>query len=183
MKKALVIIALVATVAGACTKQALRTTYDKQITVIESFITAQMKADSTATLTRNQGAYRLTLHDTLDVNRDSLMYGGQLTWDYACYILSSASVSSSNLVATNLEKVAIGAGWELSDSLQFHPVTLTLDNTLLNGLQMGLQGVQPQDEGFILFTGEFGYGNIERGTIPAKSALAYHYWIHSISND
>lgn len=184
MKRALLIAgALIAVLTWACTKQSLKATYDKQTTYIESFITAQMKADTNARLTRNQGAYRLTLHDTLDVHRDSLRAGGRVSLFYACYVLSSSSVSASNLVATNRKETATAAGWKLTDTLQFRQDTLTLDGTLLNGFYMGLEGVQPKDEGYILFTGEFGYGKLERGTIPAKSALAYHIWIDDIYNE
>jgi HAD superfamily hydrolase (TIGR01509 family) len=44
----------------------------------------------------------------------------------------------------------------------------------------GLAGVQPQDEGYILFTGKYGYGKNEKGTIPALSALAYYILIDEI---
>lgn len=177
-KNAVILLSLI--VAGACTQQALQTTYDKQTTNIESFVAAQMKADETATLTRTGGAYRLTLNDTLDPARDSLGWNGSVTLDYALYVLTGSSVSSSNLVATSLESVATAAGWNLSDKDQFQKVTLSMQDELLEGLKMGLYGVQPQDEAYILFTGKYGYGSREQGTIPAKSALVYHVWIESI---
>ena len=164
----------------SCMQQALQTTYDKQTTTIESFVAAQMKADETATLTRTGGAYRVTLKDTLDPTRDSLGWNGSVTMDYALYILSGSSVSSSNLVSTNRKSVAEAAGWNLSDQSQFQPVTIKMTDDILEGLKMGLYGVQPQDDAYILFTGKYGYGNHEQGTIPAKSALVYHVWIDSI---
>lgn len=178
MKRLTVI--LLSLILGACTQQALQTTYDKQTTNIESFISTQMKADETATLTRTGGAYRLTLHDTMDPTRDSLGWNGKVTFDYALYVLSSSSVSNSNLVATSLEDVATAAGWNLSDKDQFQKVTLSMQDDMLEGLKMGLYGVQPLDEAYILFTGKYGYGSREQGTIPAKSALVYHVWIDSI---
>lgn len=178
--KRFAIILLSLAALGACTQQALQTTYDKQTTNIESFISAQMKADETATLTRTGGAYRLTLNDTLDPTRDSLGWNGSVTLNYALYVLSGSSVSAQNLVATSLESVATAAGWKLSDTDQYHPVTLSMQEDLLEGLKMGLYGVQPQDEAYILFTGKYGYGSREQGTIPAKSALVYHVWIDSI---
>ena len=177
-KSALILLSLI--LCGACTQQALQTTYDKQTTNIESFISAQMKADETATLTRTGGAYRLTLKDTLDPTRDSLGWNGKVTFDYALYVLASSSVSNSNLVATSLESLATAAGWDLSDKDQFQKITLSMQDDLLEGLKMGLYGVQPQDEAYILFTGKYGYGSREQGTIPAKSALVYHVWIDSI---
>lgn len=179
MRKAAVIL-LALTVSGACTQQALQATYDKQTSNIESFISAQMNADETATLTRTGGAYRLTLKDTLDPTRDSLGWNGSVTLDYALYVLTGSNVSAQNLVATSLESVATDAGWTLSDNSQFRKVTLSMQDNLLEGLKMGLYGVQPQDEAYILFTGKYGYGSSEQGTIPAKSALVYHVWIDSI---
>ena len=55
-----------------------------------------------------------------------------------------------------------------------------MQDDLLEGLKMGLYGVQPEDEAFILFTGKYGYGSKEQGMIPARSALAYYVWIESI---
>lgn len=165
----------------SCMQQALQTTYDKQTTNIENFVTAQMKADDTATLTRTGGAYRVTLKDTLDPTRDSLGWNGKVTLDYALYVLSGSSISSANLVSTNSKSVAQASGWSLTDESQFQPVTLDMtDKDLLEGLKMGLYGVQPQDEAYILFTGKYGYGSSEQGTIPAKSALVYHVWIDTI---
>ena len=179
MKKVALLI-MAAAILGSCMKQALQTTYDKQTTTIESFVAAQMKADETATLTRTGGAYRVTLNDTLDPTRDSLGWNGSVTMDYALYILSGSSVGSSNLVSTNRKSIAEAAGWNLSDQTQFQPVTIKMTDDILEGLKMGLYGVQPQDDAFILFTGKYGYGNREHGTIPAKSALVYHVWIDSI---
>ena len=174
---------LAAVMVAACTKQSLQTTFDKQTTYIENFISARMKADTNATLTRNGGAYRVTLHDTRPPERDSLKWGGKVSLYYGCFTLSSASITSSNLVATNLKDLAKQAGWTLSDTTRFKLDTLTLDSALLTGLSDGLAGVQPQDEGYILFTGKYGYGKNERGMIPALSALAYYFWIDDIFNE
>lgn len=179
MKKPSVIL-LSASLLAACTQQALQATYDRQTTNIESFVSAQMNADPTATLTRTGGAYRVTLNDTLDPARDSLGWDGKVTFDYALYILSGSSVSASNLVATSLESVATAAGWQLTDKSQFQKVTVSMQDDILEGLRMGLYGVQPEDDAFILFTGKYGYGSSEQGTIPAMSALVYHVWIESI---
>lgn len=180
--KALYIAAALILAGQGCTKQSLKTTYDKQAGYIDSFVQAQMKADPDATLVRNEGSWRLTLQDHRDPG-DSLLAGGQVTLEYASYTLTGANVSASNLIETNRKDVAESARWELTDTTIFQPVTLTLDKTLVDGLRMGLHGVQPGDEAYILFTGEFAYGNKENGTIPAKSALVYHVWIESIKNE
>ena len=175
--------ALAAAFAGACTKQALQTTYDKQTANIEKFLESKMKADATATLTLNDGSYRLILHDTLPAGRDSLRDGGRVSLYYACYTLTSTSITTANLIATNLQLLARQAKWELTDVSQFKLDTIRLDNTLIDGLRKGLQGVQPEDEGFILFNGKYGFGKKEHGMIPANSALVYQIWIEKIYNE
>ncbi len=185
MRKALphILFACLLILSAACGKSDLETAITKQEGYIESFISTALKADETATVTITEGVYRLTQHDTLDAKRDSLLWDGRVTLNYACYTLTSASVSASSLVATNVKSVASAAGWSLTDTTQFTPVTLTLDKTLVEGLRLGLYGVQPGDEGYILFNGKFGYGKRIQGTIPASSALAYRIWIDSIEND
>ena len=179
--KRFVLIAL-ALVAAACTKQSLQTTYDKQTSNIESFISAQLKSNAAASLVRKDGAYRLTLTQR-SASADSLRTGGTVVLYYACYTLTSSSVTNSNLVATNREQIAKAAGWNLSDTGRYKPDTLTLDSHVLPGLAAGLAGVRAQEEGYILFTGKYGYEGRSKGTIPARSALAYHYWIEAISNE
>ena len=169
--------------AAACTKQSLKATYDKQSGYIEAFVQGQMKSDTTATLRENGGAYRLLLHDTLKVQRDSLREGGLVSLYYACFTLTGSSVSRNNLVATNLKEVARAAGWDLTDTTRYKLDTVRLDKNLLPGLRYGLEGVQAGDQGYILFTGKLGYEDTERGMIPAKSALAYQIWIDNVKNE
>lgn len=178
-KRTIIIPVLAAFFLAACAKQE-QNTYDKQSGYIENFISTQMGRDNTATLTRNGGAYRLTLHDTLDPTRDSLAWGQRVSLYYGCFTLTSANISTANLVATNFKELATQAKWDTSDESRFQLDTITLDSSLLPGLADGLVGVQPQDEGYILFTGKYGYGKSERGTIPALSALAYYILIDEI---
>lgn len=169
---------------GSCAKQSIQTTYDRQAGFIESFIRSKMAVDPTATLSKNEGSYRLTINDTLVRNgEDTLRWGGRVALHYACYVLSSASISTSNLVSTNRKEVAKAAGWSLSDSSQYKLDTLTVDKSLVDGLAKGLIGVQKKDEAFILFTGQYAFGKVERGTIPARSALVYQVWIDKIDNE
>ena len=180
------LLAVAAGILPACTKEAVQMAYDKQETNIANFVEAQLKADKTATVTYKDGVVRITLHDTLHregLMADTLRTGGTVSFYYAGYTLSGASVSSSNLFATNHQKTADAAGWKLTDTTAFKIETLTLDNKLLEGLQRGLEGVRNQDECYILFSGKYGYGSRVQGTIPARSALVYHIWVNSISND
>ena len=189
MKKSTRILAavlLVAAIVPACNKEAVQLAYDKQETNISKFVEDQLKKDQTATVTYKDGAVRIVLHDTLTREgflADTLRTGGTVSFHYAGYTLTSASISNSNLFATNHKKTADAAGWKLTDTTAFNIVTLTLDDRLLDGLQRGLEGVRGLDECFILFSGKYAYGSRVQGTIPARSALVYHVWVNSISND
>ena len=187
MKKSTRILAsalLLAALVPACNKE--QTAYDKQETNIAKFVEAQCKADTTATVTYKDGTVRVVVHDTLQRSgllADTLRTGGTVSFYYAGYTLTGSSVSSSNLFATNHKKTATSAGWTLSDTTAFKIQTITLDDRLLDGLQRGLEGVRNQDECYILFSGKYAYGSERQGTIPARSALVYHIWVNSISND
>ena len=68
MKRSTRILASVlflAALVPACSKQS-ELVYDKQATIIASFVDAQLKADETATVTYKDGVVRVVLHDTLD---------------------------------------------------------------------------------------------------------------------
>lgn len=177
----LCIALLLALLMAACSKQALQTTFDKQTTNIEKILETLLKSDTTARLTQNEGTYRLILHDTLPKGRDSLLEGGRVSLYYACYTLSSTTISTSNLVATNLKALATKAKWNITDTTVFKLDTLVLDNSLVEGLRLGLHGVQPGDEGYVLFNGKYGFGKNEYGMIPAQSALVYQIWIENIN--
>ena len=175
-----------ATLVPACNKASVELAYDKQETNIATFVEAQLKADETATVTYKDGVVRVVLHDTLTregLLADTLRAGGTVSFYYAGYTLPSSSVSNSNLFATNHQATADAAGWKLADTTAFNIATLTLDDHLLDGLQRGLEGVRNHDECYILFSGKYGYGSRKQGTIPARSALVYHVWVSSISND
>ena len=170
----------------ACNKEAVQMTYDKQETNIAKFVEAQLKADETARVIYKDGVVRVVLHDTLrreGLLADTLRTGGTVSFYYAGYTLTGANLNSSNLFATNHQRTANSAGWRLSDTTAFKIQTLTLDNKLLEGLQRGLEGVRNQDECYILFSGKYAFGSRRQGTIPARSALVYHIWVNSISND
>ena len=117
------LLALAAGLLPACNKEAVQLAYDKQETNIANFVEAQRKTDKTARVTYKDGVVRVTMHDTLTregLLADTLHTGGTVSFYYAGYTLTSASVSSSNLFATNHKKTADAAGWQLSDTTAFH---------------------------------------------------------------
>ena len=188
MKKStcLLAAAIGAALVFGCNKQSVQLAYDKQETNIAAFVENQRNSDTTATVTYKNGTVRIVLHDTLQregLLADTLRMGGTVSFHYAGYTLSGANVSNATLFATNHKETADVAGWSLSDTTAFHIDTITLDDRLLEGLKNGLEGVRNQDECYILFSGKYAYGSRIQGTIPARSALVYHIWVSSISND
>ena len=180
MKVLLRISLILLTVAG-CTGQSLQQVYDAQEKKIDSFVTAQT-SKSECRVEYNGGAVRVVLSE--GTSEQTLSAGGTVSFYYAGYVLSGTSVSNSNLFATNYKNVADAAGWSLSDESVLSIETVSLsEGELLEGLRLGLEGVKEGEECYILFSGKYGYGKKTAGTIPAKSALVYHIWVESISND
>ena len=188
MKKSTVLlcVALSTALIPGCVKQSVQSAYDKQENNIAGFVTAQTTSDPDATVVHKDGVTRIVLHDTLSregLMADTLVAGGTVSFYYAGYTLTGTRITNANLFATNHRATADAAGWRLSDTTAFRIETLTLDDSLIPGLRTGLEGVRNQDECFILFSGKYGFGSHTQGTIPARSALVYHIWVNSISNE
>ena len=180
-------LALLALVMGAaqlfvaCSEQATQAIFDKQETQIDNFVQATLKKEGTYAV-YNKGSVRVVMEKGEETT-DSLRTDGVVSFYYALYKLSGTSVSASNLISTNSAEVA-GSSWSLSDESAFEIETVKLDESgYVEGLRNGLVGVRGGQECYILFSGEYGFGDRILGTIPANSALVYHIWVNSISNE
>lgn len=180
MRRYLLLISSLAFLAS-CGKESEKSTYATQETRIESFISSQMKSVEDARLVTNNGSSRLVV---VEGSGEELKSNGVVSFYYAGYTLTGTSLSSSNLFATNKEDIANSAKWNLSDENALDIITLDLSEAeLVEGLKNGIEGVKGGEECYILFSGEHGFGKRQLGTISANSALAYHIWVESISND
>ena len=168
---------------AACSKQSLETAYHNQETKIDKYITSLINStegvDSTCVY-RNGGANRVVLERG---EGEELQDGAVVSFRYAAYVFTGSKPSSSNLFSTNVEELAVSAGWS-TDSIDLDIRTMDLgEDNLVRGLHDGLVGVQGGEHCIILFSGKYGFGNNKVGTIPANSALLYEIWVESISND
>ena len=183
MKKVIPIIA--ASIAAlllvaSCDKESLKTIYGNQEKYIES-ICESLQKEGTSRMTRNEGSVRVTV---VEGEGEELREGGAVSFYYAGYYLSGGSLSSSNVFATNYDTFAKSIGWNVSDSTAFGIQTIDLsEDKLVEGLKNGIVGVKGGEECYVLFSGEHGFGSKMVGTIPRNSALAYHLWIKSVSNN
>lgn len=164
----------------SCGKESDKSTWSSQESKIESFIKSQLSADSTRYLIVSGAGKRIVLTEGTG---DSLRSGGSLTYYYAGYVFSGSSLTASNMFGSNRRETLEEAKWSLTDQdTTFMPLTSRLSD-LVKGLSDGLKGVRAGEECIILFSGKYGFGDKAFGTIPAKSALAYHIWVESISNE
>lgn len=175
---AAVIMAAVCSV--SCTKDRLETTYSNQEKKIESFISQQLQKEG-VTVAYANGSNRVTL---VQGEGDELSEKGTVTFFYAAYTFSG-SISASNLFATNHKQTAEDSSWSGSEEAgDFEALTMNLkDDEMLKGLKMGLKGVKGGEECYIIFSGKYGFGNKNFGTVAANSALLYHIWVSSVSNE
>lgn len=177
----LIAAAGIASALVGCTKEDVKTKYSRQEQNIESFVKSiKSKVDTSYAVYQN-GVTRLVT--TYGVGTDSLSSHGTVSFYYAGYVLNNASLNTGDMFATNSKDVAASAGWSLTDESVFEVKTLKLDDKdIVPGLRRGLVGVKEGQECFILFSGKYGFGKHELGTIPANAALAYHIKVESISN-
>ena len=172
--KAISVLSL-AVSAISCTKSKLETTYNNQENQIDSYISG--KTD--CRVVRNGGANRVVLTEG---EGEELSPDGFVSFYYAGYTFTG-SFNASNLFATNHRQTAEQSKWDLTDpEYEIYETNLS-DAKLLQGIKDGLVGVKAGEECEILFTGKFGFGNENFGTIPAKSALLYKIWVVGVTND
>ena len=180
MRKIIAMAAVLMILSVSCTKEQRKSMLTKQESNIESFTKSILSKVDTAYVVQHKGVTRVVV---VPGQGDSLETG-LVSFYYAGYVLSSASLSASNLFATNSEDVAAQSKWELSGENQFDILTLNIDNEdIVEGLRYGLEGVRAGQECYILFSGKYGFGKKPLGTIPANAALAYHVWVESIANE
>ena len=164
---------------AGCNKASLETTYNKQESHIESFINSLASKSDTLRVEHTDGSHRAIVAEG---EGEELGEKGNIVFYYAGYSFKG-SVSPSNLFSTNRSEIAQSAGFSLSEE-QAMPVMLNLgEDELVEGLRNGLRGVKGGEDCYILFSGKYGFGKKAFGTIPANSALAYHVWVESVSND
>lgn len=167
-----------------CTKQAIQATYDKQEATIDKLVESLLAKDEGATAEYLDGAVRIRLSDSTSSDADEpLAKGGKVSFYYGGFVVTSASLSYSGLFATNLQELANTAGWKDVDESIFGEETVTVGKgELVPGLEKGLIGVKKGDDCIIVFSGKYGWGNHARGTVPARSALAYQIWVTDVTN-
>lgn len=166
---------------AACGKESDKNEWSRQESNIEKYIQTQLSAVEGSRVLSEGGVQRLVLKEG---SGEELSGGGTVSFYYAGYVMKSTSLTVANLFATNHSDTAQEANWTLSDENALNIKTMNLsDDDLVSGLRKGLKGVRGGEECVILFSGKYGFGKKQFGTIPANAALAYHIWVESISND
>lgn len=182
MKINKVILALVIALAvAACSKESVKSLYSSQETKIETIVKSLISADTTGkaySVTR-KGSQRVVLEEGLG---DTLTTSGTVSFYYAGFTLPSTSIAINNLFDTNFYDIAKQAGRDTTDQTKFQPITVKLaSDNVVKGLKNGLVGVKAGQQCYVLFSGKYGFGSKELGTIPANSAIAYALHIVEVS--
>ena len=183
MRKIAVIVsaALLALLPASCGKKQLETTYDKQESNIQKIVESLTKSNPDAVEDYIDGSVRVTVAQG---SGEALEKDGAVSFYYAGYFITSSSLSSSNVFVTNNENFANSIKWRITDSTAFRISTVNLaEDDIVEGLRNGLVGVKGGDECYVLFSGKHGFGKRKIGIVPERSALAYHLWIKSVSNN
>lgn len=184
--------------ASSCIKEKLETTYKKQESQIDSYLSKSntAKRDSTIVyedgttkdttwtenleIVYNKGAARLI---TKKGTGPQLSEDGAVSFYYAGYVFKGSAPSPATLFATNHQTTAETSSFKVTDADYSLLEVNMAEAELLEGLRDGLVGVRSGEECEILFTAKYGYGNRTFGIIPANSALLYRIWVVGVSND
>ena len=182
MMKTADLIALICavTLLGACGKSSLETTFASQSDKIDTYVSKQLESHPEYRAVYDQGVVRLVVAEGEGTEAAK---GGKVTFYYAAYNFNNSSIGNNTLFATNDAEIAAAANWSLSDTTLFFPATVTLGkDKLVPGLEIGLNGVRPGEDSFILFFGKHGFGKRQIGTIPANAAICYHVRVEDTEN-
>ena len=174
------ILPILALLCAGCSKSNLETIFSSQDEKIEAFITKEQERVPGSVIIHDEGITRMIIKEG---SGEPLDDGGTVSFYYAGYEFNG-SISNDKMFATNHEETAKACKWELSGEGRYDIITTTLEEaSFVEGLERGLRKVRGGEECYIVFSGRYGFGSKKYGTIPANSALLYHIWVESISND
>jgi len=172
MKHKTLLSLVLLTALAACGKSALETTFASQSDKIDSYVTKQLESHPEYRVVYDEGVVRMVVAEG---EGDEAAKGDRVTFYYAGYNFNNSTIGNNTLFATNDPDIAASARWTLSDTTRFQALTVTLGkDRLVSGLEKGLTGVKSGEDCFIFFTGKYGFGKRQLGTIPANAALCYH---------
>ncbi len=131
----------------------------------------------------------LTIADSTGVNHSSWLFSTPYTTINAsgkastgAVISGSGSSSGLTMFGTNDYLTAMFTGWTMLEG-DDDPLKVSLsDDSIIEGLRKGLEGVREGEVCDIVFSGRYGLGKKNKGVISGNSALLYRVWVDSISN-
>lgn len=151
--------------------------YQRQATNISNFVNRVLKDSLDSYATYLNGTTRITLQEGQGV---TLEEGDTITFTFAGYKFSNG-IQTSNLFDSNDSTWIRNAGWKRSTAeMQAFKLPFT-SAYFMNGLMLGLKGVQGGERCTVLFTGEHGFGERPVGVVGSYSALAYRVRVIEIS--
>ena len=146
--KLLIITSLAALLAVSCSQESAKTLYASQESRIETSLNSQLSADESGTMhvVSNKGSERLVIKEG---EGEALTGSGTVTFRYAGFVLTSTTLATNNLFATNITEIAKKAGWLADDdeTTTYDPVVENMsEKNLITGLRNGLIGVKAGEE-------------------------------------
>lgn len=183
MKRFVVLVLASALCFCSCKKEQIAIMFANQRTKIETYVNKILAADEAAEVYYNGGSTRVIAHEADKGEGDELNARGSVTFEYAGYDFTSGSISSSAMFATNKKELAQSLSWSVADVETMEPVTYAIaDESLLEGLRLGLKGVKKGETCTILFTGDLGFGDTYQAGVPKNAPLAFVIWVKEIEN-
>ncbi len=131
----------------------------------------------------------LTISDTTGVSHTDWLFSTPYstinasgTASTGAVISGSGSASGLSMFGTNHYLTAMFTGWHMEEGDDDALKISLNDNSVIEGLRKGLEGVREGEICDIVFSGRYGLGKRDKGSVSANSALLYRVWVDSISN-
>lgn len=158
MRRYLLILTAAAFAVLSCDKEDRKNTYASQEAAIDSYVAGFSTENR---VVYRKGAVRVVLQEGTSI--DTLKKGDSLYFYFSGYTFSHGKGS---LFATNVEglpmKIKYGS------------------DPLIEGLKNGLEGMRVGENGYIIFSGQYGYGNQIMFTVPKMTPLLFDITIYKI---
>ena len=169
MRRYMLILMAVAFTVLSCDKEDRKNTYASQEAAIDSYVGGLSTENR---VVYRKGAVRVVLQEGTSI--DTLKKGDSLYFYFSGYTFSGGKGS---LFATNVEEVAEAAGL-YTDGL---PKKIKFgSDPLVEGLKNGLEGMRTGENSYIIFSGQYGYGNQVMFTIPKMTPLLFDITVYKI---
>ena len=158
-----------------CTKEDREVQLAQQIKDIDSFTKSYVSNGKRLVISK--GSSRVVIQEGIG---DTLMVGDSVFFDFAGYIFQSGLGMLSD---TNVQTIGETMGVNIYNRGFNFGKGVVGKSMFISGLDQGLLGVKSEEQAYIIFPANLGFGNKDVGLVPKMSPLIFEVWIKEIKKN